>query len=123
MYKLTIDCSDLKALAFLVDRLMERDEAAPATPTPAAAAKLKKIKAVEPVVEIAEEETSEVTYDQVKNAVLAVAKKLGREASLDLLSDFGVVSGEGNERKGNISDLKPEQYAAVIDAANKKFKD
>ena len=55
-----------------------------------------------------------VTYDLVKANILEVAKKLGRESSLDLLSPFGVVKGEGAERKGNMNDLKPEQYADVI---------
>ena len=59
----------------------------------------------------------EVTYDQVKAAVLEVAKTKGREASLDLLAPFGVVSGEGDKRVGSITKLKPEQFAAVIASA------
>ena len=63
--------------------------------------------------------SSEVNYDQVKDAVLNVAKIKGREASLDLLSEFGVVMGTGKDRKGNITKLKPEQYSAVLEAAKK----
>lgn len=59
-------------------------------------------------------DTTEVTYNQVKDAVLNVAKVKGRESSLDLLALFDVVSGEGKDRKGNITNLKPEQYADVL---------
>lgn len=68
-------------------------------------------------VEVADPEEKTVTYDAVKAQVLEVAKKLGREASLDLLAHFDVVSGTGDARKGNISFLKEEQYAAVIEKA------
>ena len=59
-----------------------------------------------------------VSYDDVKASVLDVAKNKGREASLDLLAAFGVVTGEGAARKGNIAALKPEQYAAVVKASS-----
>ena len=59
-------------------------------------------------------------YDDVKNAVLEVAKQKGREASLDLLSAFGVVvTDEKGNRKGNIKDLKEDQFSAVIENAKK----
>lgn len=60
---------------------------------------------------------SEITYDQVKSQILEVAKIKGREGSLQLLNKFGVVKGEGDDRKGNMTDLKPEQYPAVIEEA------
>lgn len=56
----------------------------------------------------------EVTYDDVKNAVLEIAKVKGRDASIDLLAPFGVVSGQGNERKGNMKGLQEKQYADVV---------
>ena len=58
-----------------------------------------------------------VDYNDVKKAVLEVAKTKGREASIALLAPFGVVKGEGKERVGSITLLKPEQWEAVIRAA------
>jgi replication-associated recombination protein RarA len=59
-----------------------------------------------------------VTYDEVKAKVLEVAKIKGRDASLDLLSHFGVVTkDEKGDRRGNIADLKEEQFADVISKA------
>ena len=129
-YTLTITCDDLSAfveLARLIDSnglnsVAFNEEVAARTAPKTKAKATKKADPVEtPVAEdSAPPAEAEVTYDAVKSAVLNVAKKLGREASLDLLSEFGVVSGTGNDRKGNISELKPEQYAAVVEAANAK---
>lgn len=60
-----------------------------------------------------------VSYDDVKAVVLNVAKTKGRDASLDLLTPFGVVTGKGETRVGSITKLKPEQYEGVIIAAKK----
>ena len=91
----------------------------PKSPKPAKAKKEAGPLEVPPTEEAKEEpETAETTYDEVKNAVLAVARR-DREASLDLLAPFGVVSGEGEKRTGSITKLKPEQYAAVVEAAKK----
>lgn len=60
---------------------------------------------------------SEISYDQVKALVLEVAKTLGREASIDLLLPFGVVTGEGKERTGKMGKLTPDQYENVIKSA------
>ena len=76
-----------------------------------------------PPLDVSESEPSAITYDEVKNQVLAVVKKLGRDSSLDLLATFGVTKGQGAERTGNITSLKPEQYGAVIDAAKKLLAD
>jgi hypothetical protein len=83
---------------------------------------LKKEKKKAPVVEEVpepEELSSEIGYDDVKNVVLEVAKVKGRNASLDLLAPFGVVTGEGDKRAGSITKLKPEQFVAVVEAAKK----
>lgn len=63
--------------------------------------------------------TPVITYGEVKSAVLSVVKALGREGSLNLLDKFGVVSGKGNDRKGDMNKIKPEDYPAVIEAAKK----
>lgn len=73
-------------------------------------------------VTIVDSEITVIDYNKVKDAVLSVAKKLGREASLDLLAFFNVVTGEGDDRKGNIKDLKPEQYADVIKKSKEMLK-
>lgn len=56
----------------------------------------------------------QITYAKVKDAVLEVARAKGREASLELLTIFGVVSGEGDARKGKIDQLREEQFADVV---------
>ena len=66
-----------------------------------------------------EENPDAVDYASVKSAILEVAKKKGRDASLDVLAAFGVVKGEGKERAGNISSLTEDQYEMVVEAAKK----
>lgn len=50
---------------------------------------------------------SEVTYDQVKAAILKVVTSKGNEAATQVLKQFGVAKGPA---------LKPEQFGAVIAA-------
>lgn len=51
--------------------------------------------------------TTEVTYDQVKAAILKVVTTKGNEAAAAVLEQFGVKKGPA---------LKAEQYAAVVAA-------
>lgn len=53
---------------------------------------------------------ADVPYDRVREAILDVAAKHGRDAVLALLKPFGVERGQ---------QLKPEQYAAALAAAKK----
>ena len=132
-YTITITCDNLSAfveLARLIDShglnsdSFESERASKKNmlgdPTPVKEPKAQKKAEPKPEAPV-KEASNEVTYEHVKTAVFEVAKKLGREASLDLLSPFGVVQGEGNERKGEINALKPEQYAEVIAAAKLKL--
>ena len=72
----------------------EQPEAAQADP-PASA----------PAVEAGPEE--DVSYDDVKRAVLDLAKTRGRDAAVEVLESFGV---------SKATELKPEQYAAALKA-------
>jgi hypothetical protein len=117
MYTLTIQCLDFESLKRTVEalnalpvQLVEAKAEIPASKKPA-----KKEASPEPE---AQEETS-IDFSAVKAAVLNVAKDKGREASLDLLAKFGVVTGEGENRKGDMKALKEEQYAAVVAEAKK----
>lgn len=51
-----------------------------------------------------------VSYDAVKAAITEVATAKGRDLTLAMLSRFGVQSGK---------DLKPEQYAELVEKAGK----
>ena len=131
MYTLTITCESLDTfveLARLIDSNgltlpefteLKKEEAPQKSSRKTKAKEEVKVEAPLGVVSEAaptasESEPSAITYDQVKSKILDVVKNLGREASLDLLAPFGVVKGEGNDRRGKMDDLKPEQYAAVI---------
>lgn len=66
-----------------------------------------------------EVEESGISYNDMKTLILDVVKKKGRNASLDMLAEFGIVSGEGKDRTGDIGKLTEEQYPAVVEAAKK----
>ena len=127
MYTLTITCESLDTfveLARLIDSNgltlpefteLKKEEAPQKSSRKTKAKEEVKVEAPLGAAPTASEsEPSAITYDQVKSKILDVVKNLGREASLDLLAPFGVVKGEGNDRRGKMDDLKPEQYAAVI---------
>ena len=115
MYTLTIHCPDAAALAEAVNKL------AGSAPAPQAAPKKAGVKTPESAKahEAGEFKPEVVEFASVKAAVLEVAKIKGREASLDLLAKFGVVSGEGDNRKGDMKGLKGEQYAEVVAEAKR----
>lgn len=54
--------------------------------------------------------TSPVVYDDAAKAVTRLSKTKGRDAAVALLAEFGVA---------NLKEVKPEQYAEVIAAAEK----
>ena len=54
-----------------------------------------------------------IPYDEVRKRILDIGAKKSRDAVLELLSEFGVSGGK---------DLKPEQYAEFVDAADKVLK-
>lgn len=119
MYTLTITVNSAEDLLRLAQKLAPQTMAI-IEPTKSKKEKKEETKENTPLVSTTSVSTgevgvaSDVTYDNVKNAVLEVAKLKGRDASLDFLAHFGVVDGSGKDRKGNISNLKPEQYADVI---------
>ena len=51
-----------------------------------------------------------IPYDEVRKRILDIGAKKNRDAVLELLSEFGVSGGK---------DLKPEQYAEFVEAADK----
>lgn len=51
-----------------------------------------------------------IPYDAVRKRILEIGAKKSRDAVLELLSEFGVSGGK---------DLKPEQYAEFVEAADK----
>lgn len=55
-------------------------------------------------------EAAAVAFDDVKAAIIGLAKTKGREAAVAVLSAFGATK---------VPDLKAEQYAAVLEAAQK----
>lgn len=54
-----------------------------------------------------------IPYDEVRKRILDIGAKKSRDAVLELLSEFGVSGGK---------DLKPEQYAEFVQAADKVLK-
>lgn len=91
--------------------------AAPAAPVVQAAAAPKAVEEKKPAPEVKAEPPkstdagstppTEVTYDQVKAAILKVVTSKGNEAATKVLAQFGVAKGPA---------LKPEQYVAVVAA-------
>jgi len=63
--------------------------------------------------EPAESTKSDVSYDDAAKAVTTLARTAGRDAAIEVLSKFGVKK---------LPDVKPEQYAAVIEACEKAGK-
>jgi len=61
----------------------------------------------------AAEEPGEATYEQVRDAVVAVARAHGRDAAARVLKKFGA---------GSISELGAEQYASVVAACEDAVK-
>ncbi len=57
-------------------------------------------------------ETPAVDYSQVRDLILKIGAKKSRDDVLELLSEFGVAGGK---------DLKPEQYAEFIEAAEARL--
>lgn len=129
MFKLTIECKTVAELQSVLGKLENGSVADTSTSVSVQDTVLKTKKAkIEPAKEEAKTESPlaasatsaemdgvvAVTYSDVKNAVLEVAKLKGREASLTLLDMFGVVTGAGDARKGKIDALKPEQFTDVI---------
>ena len=122
MFKVTIECANLEDLQKLVNQLSGESsttrvvmpeavtEAVTATPEKTAAEPVKEPEA--PLASI-----GEVTYSDVKDAVLTVAKLKGRPATLALLEPFGVVFEKNGNKEAKLSDLKPEQYFDVVQAA------
>jgi predicted component of type VI protein secretion system len=51
-----------------------------------------------------------IPYDEVRKRILEIGAKKSRDAVLELLSEFGVSGGK---------DLKPDQYAEFVEAADK----
>ena len=54
-----------------------------------------------------------IPYDEVRKRILDIGAKKSRDAVLELLSEFGVSGGK---------DLKPQQYAGFVEAADKVLK-
>ena len=59
-----------------------------------------------------EAETPAIDYSQVRDLILKIGAKKSRDDVLELLSEFGVAGGK---------DLKPEQYAEFIEAAEARL--
>lgn len=57
-------------------------------------------------------ETPAIDYSQVRDLILKIGAKKSRDDVLELLSEFGVAGGK---------DLKPEQYAEFIEAAEARL--
>lgn len=104
----------VKELTALILKLNSTPVSVPASPPPTSppvvtedkpAKKTKAAKKEEPITAL---ETEGVTYDQVKDAILALSKAKGRDAVVKLLTQFGAAKGP---------DLKPEQYAEFHKAA------
>lgn len=125
MYTLTVTFPDLAnflGFAHLIEKneykcVAEAPGVVSATREPKPKAE-KKEKVSTPVTNT--DEIPVVSFSDVKKVVLDIAAAEGREASLDFLSQFGVVEGEGDKRKGDMSKLKPELYAAVLEAAKER---
>lgn len=64
--------------------------------------------ATDPAASPSEPETPAIEYADVSKAIIALAKDKGRDAAVAVLGQFGA---------SKATDLKPEQYAAAIKAA------
>lgn len=88
--------------------------AKPAPKAKAAAASAQAQEATAPaattVASPSEPEAPQIDVEQVKAAIMALAKAKGREAAVAVLSAFGAAK---------VPDLKPSQYAEVLEASAK----
>lgn len=117
MYTLTINCKDYDSLKHIVDRLgntlvttavvNKAATVAPALPPDPAEPQTLQEKA---------EASGEISFAQVRQCILDVAKLRGKNTSLEILKQF-------NDSKGNpcekVTALVEDDYAAVLDEAKK----